>query len=210
MKILLLATFMFLNINLVAFDENIANNYFKNCNQILENTNFRSCYNYNYKGSTASYTHLYNEDIDSLNISQRPGFYEDTRIPQQYRVKTIDYYFTGFDQGHIQSDANNDYNYDILKETYALSNVVPMYFKTNRVSFLSVEKRERELTRQYKDIEVLTLINYNDNVIKGLNVPSEFVKIFFRSLDKNFLECYKIKNDNNEYILEEMKIECNF
>lgn len=210
MKILLLATFMFLNTNLVAFDENIANNYFKDCDQILENTNFRSCYNYNYKGSTASYTHLYNEDIDKTNISQRPGFYEDTRIPQQYRVKTIDYYFTGFDQGHIQSDANNDYNYDILKETYALSNVVPMYFKTNRVSFLSVEKRERELTRQYKDIEVLTLINYNDNVIKGLNVPSEFVKIFFRSLDKNFLECYKIKNDNNEYILEEMKIECNF
>ncbi len=210
MKILLLATFMFLNINLVAFDENIANNYFKDCDQILENTNFRSCYNYNYKGSTASYTHLYNEDIDKTNISQRPGFYEDTRIPQQYRVKTIDYYFTGFDQGHIQSDANNDYNYDILKETYALSNVVPMYFKTNRVSFLAVEKRERELTRQYKDIEVLTLINYNDNVIKGLNVPSEFIKIFFRSLDKNFLECYKIKNDNNEYILEEMKIECNF
>lgn len=203
------AIFIFLSTNLFAFDINSANEYFKNCNQILENTNFRSCYNYNYKGITASYTHLYSEDIDKSNISQRPGFYEDTRIPQRYRVKNIEYYYKGFDKGHVQSDANNDYNYDILKETYALSNAVPMYPKTNRRSFLYVEKRERELTRQYKDIEVLTLIYYNNMVIENLIIPSEFIKIFFRS-DIGFIECYKTKNDNNEYILEEMKIECNF
>ena len=188
-------------------DSIINEKYFNSCDQILENNTFRSCYDYNYKGVTASFAYYFGEDVDSINIAKRPNFYEDTRIPQQYRVKTIDYYYINMDKGHIQSDASNDYSESALEETYALTNSVPMYARTNRISYLYVEKRERELAKEFGLIKVLTVVEYTSQKINGMFIPKEFIKVFFNG---SFSECYKIKNDNNTYTLDQMKIECNY
>ena len=55
-------------------DSIINEKYFNSCDQILENNTFRSCYNYNYKGMTASFAYYFGEDVDSINIAKRPNF----------------------------------------------------------------------------------------------------------------------------------------
>ena len=201
---------MILFINTVVFangltESSIHQKYFKECDMYLNNNTFKSCYNFKAKGITASFAFIYGENVDTLNIKQRPNFYEDTRIPEQYRVKNIDYLYINMDKGHIQSDASNDYSEASLKETYALSNVVPMYPRTNRISYLHIEKRERELAKEFGTIKALTLVNYTTSKINDMFIPKDFIKVFFT---QGYSECYKIPNDNNSYKIEQMKISC--
>lgn len=180
-------------------------NYFKNCHKELDNGYFKTCYNYNYKSAVASYIELSGDNVNSLNIKIRDQFIEDLNLPVQYRTNTSNYTKTGFDRGHIQSDASNDYSIDSKNVTYLMSNVTLQYPITNRRSYLEVEKRERELATEYKYIKALTLITYTDTKINGITIPKDFTKIYWN--DK-FSECYNIKNDNTQYTLEQMKIDC--
>ena len=50
---------------------------------------------------------------------------------------------------------------------------------TNRKSYLEVEKRERELAVIHGKIKALTVINYTQESINTIRVPSEYIKIFF-------------------------------
>ncbi len=182
--------------------------YFKDCDktgQILDNKIFKSCYNYEYKSSTVSYIELNGSYVNFKNIKHRTRFYSDERIPKEYRTHSKDYTGSGFDRGHIQSDASNDYSEEVLHLTYVMSNISLQYPQTNRRSYLSVEKHERELSVKYKNIKALTLISYSDETVNGIRVPLEYKKIFWNS---EFIECYNIKNNNILYSLEEMKIDC--
>lgn len=181
------------------------NKYFQNCDKDLYNGYFRTCYNYQYKSTTASYIELSGDNVDKKNIKLRFDFIEDTNIPIQYRTKNLDYTNSGFDRGHIQSDASNDYSEESRNATYLMSNITMQYPQTNRRSYLAVEKRERELAVQYKNIKALTLIKYSEKSVKGIRIPEEYSKIYWND---NFKECYKIKNDNKIYTLEEMKTDC--
>ena len=195
-------------LNAGEFREPDVEKYFKDCDktgQVLNNKIFKSCYNYNYKSSTVSYIELNSSNIDYKNIKHRPTFYSDLNVLEEFRTNYNDYTGKGFDRGHIQSDASNDYSEEVLRLTYAMSNITLQYPQTNRRSYLSVEKHERELTIKYKNIKALTLISYSDETINGIRVPSDYTKIFWNS---EFMKCYIIKNNNIVYSLEEMKIDC--
>lgn len=207
MRIILLLIIFFNVINSNSKTPNFYEKYFDNCDIVLDNGNFKTCYSFKYKSATSSIINLNASDIDTNNISKRPNFYEDKNIPHFFRTNTNDYTNTGFDRGHIQSDASNDYNQHALNLTYVMSNIALQYPNTNRQSYFAVEKRERELTKINGVITVLTLIKYTDNKVNGINIPSNFIKIFFNN---NFLECYNIKNDNKKYTLDEMRVKCDF
>ena len=185
----------------------LVNKSFSNCNQIIENNVFKSCYNYELKSATASLIEIKAEQVNTKNIAKRPAFYEDKSIPELYRTKSEDWTNTEHDRGHIQSDASNDYTEDVLRLTYAMSNITMQKPITNRKSYLEVEKRERELAVIHGKIKALTIINYSQESINTIRVPSEYIKIFFDS-SYNTLECYKVKNDNQRYELNQLKIDC--
>lgn len=181
------------------------NKYFQNCDKNLDNRYFKTCYNYSYKSATASYIKLSGDNVDKKNIKLRFDFTEDTNIPIMYRTKDSDYTNSGFDRGHIQSDASNDYSEESRNATYFMTNITMQYPQTNRRSYLAVEKRERELAVQYKNIESLTIIEYSEKSVNGIRIPQDYTKIYWNG---NFKECYKIKNDNIVYTLDQMKIDC--
>lgn len=144
--------------------------YFKNCSKELNNSYFQTCYNYEFKSATASYIELSEDKVNSKNISQRHTFYEDLNIPEEYRGKTEDWTGSGKDRGHIQSDASNDYSEESKNATYIVSNITMQEPLTNRRSYLEVEKRERELAIEHKNIKVLTIISYSENSINGIRI----------------------------------------
>ena len=178
--------------------------YFKNCDQVLNNGVFKSCYNYSYKSTTASYIEL-TDRSNQTSIKERFAFYDDKNIPVQYRASSSDYTNRGRDRGHIQSDASNDYYKEVLYLTYAMSNITMQYPQTNRRSYLEVEKHERKLVHEYGNIRALTVIKYSNESINGIGIPLDYTKIFWND---NFIECYNIKNDNKIYTLEQMRINC--
>lgn len=187
---------------------NLVNEKFSNCSQTLDNGLFKSCYNYEYKSTTASLIDIQANQVNNKNISKRPAFYEDKTIPIQYRTNSEDWTNTVHDRGHIQSDASNDYSEEALHLTYVMSNITMQKPVTNRKSYLEVEKRERELAIIYGKIKALTIINYSTESINNIRVPSEYIKIFVDSKTNNFIECYIIKNDNKRYELYETKTDC--
>lgn len=202
--ILQIIIFSFLYINLNAQEIEVSN-YFKNCDKDLNNGYFRTCYNYTYKSATSSYAEIDGKLVNSLNINERSSFYEDKNIPEEYRAKDSDFLNSHFDKGHIQSDASNDYSEESKKATYVLSNITMQYPNTNRRSNLAIEKRERELATIYGKIKSLTLIEYSEQSVKGIRIPSSYAKILFNA---DFSECYYLKNDNIIYTLEQMKKDC--
>lgn len=190
---------------IMSADEIEVNKYFEKCDKPLDNGYFKTCYNYEYKSATASYIELSGANVNKGNIKKRFDFTEDLNIPEIFRTKDSDFLNSGCDRGHVQSDASNDYSEESRNATYLMSNITMQYPNTNRRSYLKVEKRERELAVQYKQIKALTLISYTDKTIKGIRIPFEYTKILW---NKNIRECYIIKNDNIIYSIDEMRIDC--
>lgn len=190
---------------IMSADEIEVNKYFEKCDKPLDNGYFKTCYNYEYKSATASYIELIGDNVDKKNIKLRFEFTQDKNIPEIFRTKDSDWTNSGFDRGHVQSDASNDYSEASRNATYLMSNITMQYPNTNRRSYFKVEKRERELAVHYKNIKALTLISYSDKSIRGIRIPLEYTKIFWNN---DFKECYIIKNDDKVYTLEDMKVDC--
>ena len=184
----------------------IYNKYFKGCNQILEDGIFESCYNFNLKSITASLSTIYGSDLLNKPVINNFIVNEDTRIPLQFRIKRIDYYYSGFIIGLIQAEKLHSYSKETLKLVNVLSNAVPMYSKT-RDSYEVLTDREIHLAKKYNFVKVLTAIEYSNETVRGMSIPSKIKKIIY---DDNigYLECYSIKNDNKIYNLEQMKVNC--
>lgn len=203
MKIFLTLILMLCSIN--ALELNNFNNY--KCDKVIDNSYFKTCYDYNLKSATASYTLLQGDKVNSLNIKERFDFYDDQNIPKEFRTFDHQYTNSGFDRGHIEGDASFDYSAESLKFTYALSNIVPQYPKTNRHSYLNVEKYQREKAQELQFLEVLTLIEYTDEKVNKMSIPKVFNVVLYNK-NIGFEECYSIKNDNIVYSLDEMKVNC--
>lgn len=188
-------------------NNNIVNTILENtkCDLYLDKEYYNSCYSYKNKGVIYSFT-LLDRDIVNKSIKERPSFKSDDTIPTKYKTKYSNYTNSGFDRGHIQSDASFDSDLKRLESTYLMSNITPQYPNTNRKSYLEVEKRERELVNEFNNINSFTYITYSEMKVKDfIIIPKSFYKIFYIN---DFQECYHIPNDNISYKLEEMLINC--
>ena len=183
------------------------------CDKILDNDGyFKTCYNYNLKGSIYGYSKLKGSNINKLNIDERDNFFPDLNLDIDVRTYTKDYTKSGFDRGHsIVNDASFDYSERSKKSTYVMSNIVPQYPNTNRKSYLSVENYERLIALKLDEVETLTINYYGENPKRigksGVAVPTGFAKIFWNN-DNNFQRCFYIPNDDVIYSLKDLEVSC--
>lgn len=186
---------------------------YESCNQILDNSGyFTTCYDYELKSAIKGYVKLDGNLVNELNIEKRPKFYDDLELPKEYRTKSSDYARSGFDQGHsVGSDASFDYSLKSQKATYVMSNVVPQYPNTNRLSYLNVENYERLVAKTFGESESL-VFNFFDRKPKRLGktqfaIPNGFAKIVWNEENK-FQRCFYIPNDDVAYELQDLEISC--
>lgn len=177
------------------------------CDKILENGYFSTCYSYKYKSAVFSHSILKEELVNSVNIQKRPNFYSDKNLPENVRVKPSDYDKTGFDRGHLQNDANFDYSEESLNSTYVMSNMTLQYPKTNRVSNKLLEVYTRDKLKEMKVIDNLIVIKYTDKKVNNIGVPLQY-EITLENKDKNYKECFILKNDNISYTVDELRVNC--
>ena len=190
------------------------------CDKVLHKTAFDICYFCKYKHPLAvAYTlkgDLVKKKISRKGLSFRP----DYNLPTKCRSYSKDYSGTGYDRGHLASNASFDYNRAIQKQTFLMSNIAPQKPQLNRKYWAKVEKFTRYLAVKYKQVEVVTGVCKNKGFIKNkVGIPAYWYKIIYIPKTNNYV-VFLAPNTNTgmskaklkEYraTLEKIKKVCNF
>jgi len=191
--------YLLLTVSLNAID---LSNYInkQNCDQIIDKQVYIICYSYKHKGAKYIAYTLYGSKVNKLNIKKRPKFYSEKTIPIKYRSKSNDYKNSGYDRGHIASDASFDYNKKVLSKVYSMANITPQTPNINRIVWKKAEKYGRYLSIKLGKINVFNAIIYTDNsktIGKNkISIPTAFFKIYYNN-EQNFKRCFYFKNNKN-------------
>jgi endonuclease G len=186
------------------------------CSQLLHKKYYEICYDYGAKGALfVAYT-LDGRVVNNPNITQRFSFYEEDTIPLRYRSDSDDYRGSGYDRGHMASDASFDYNQSALYSVYSMANIVPQNPDVNRYSWIDTEFLERDKAVEYGKVSVVIAIVYSDNPERigkdDIAVPSGFYKKIYNT-SKNYEACYFYENipyDIASDTLTQHQVACNY
>jgi len=156
-------------------------NILASCDKILYYPEQARCYNYTAKGSLFN-VYLIDKKVNDINLRKRMRFQPDPNIALDKQASLKCYKKSGKDLGHLYPDADADYDKEVLKTTYYLSNIVPQTPYVNRRLMASLEKLERGLA-QYKPTVVITGAHYYKNkYLKNdpncIKLPEYYYKIF--------------------------------
>ena len=170
------------------------------CDQIIEKNFLTICYDYNLKATKAvSYT-LRGDQVNELNIKERPRFKSEATISREYRAYYKDYTNSGYDRGHLAPDAAFDWSEESLNETYSLANIIPQARKVNRYTWTKAERYARFVAVQRDIVNVVNVVKYDSSPQRigshGIAVPSGYYKVLY-SDDQNYTKCLYYENDNN-------------
>ncbi|WP_373072075.1 DNA/RNA non-specific endonuclease [Sulfurimonas sp.] len=190
----------------------------KQCDQIIDKTYYEICYNYKAKGANYVYYVLDGSKVNKGNIKERPRFYDELKLPRNYRTKHSDYTRNQYkmDRGHLANDASFDWSEKSLKSTYSMANVIPQYKNINRYTWIKAEKLERLVATKLGKVSVLNSVIYsNSPKTIGRNkvaVPKAFWKMIFNK-EKNYERCFYYENiiglKTRGDKLKDHEVECN-
>jgi endonuclease G, mitochondrial len=82
--------------------------------------------------------HIASPDLITGNLARIDSFKPDPKISTGTAV-TVDYWYSGYDRGHLVPSADMRWNYDALAATYLYSNVSPQKPELNRESWAQLE-----------------------------------------------------------------------
>jgi len=171
----------------------------QNCDQIIDKQIYTICYSYKYKGAKyVAYT-LDGSKVNKLNIKKRPKFYSEKLIPLKYRGKSNDYKYSGYDRGHLASDASFDYDKKALSKVYTMANIIPQSPQVNRKLWLKAENLERYIAVKLGSVSVMNGVVYSSNPKRigknNIAVPIGFWKKIYND-SKKYQKCFYYKNSS--------------
>ena len=119
------------------------------------------------------------------------NFKQDARCPKP-RIKDADYRNTGYMRGHMCPAADRTQTKAMMKETFLMSNVVPMTTQLNCGAWANIESQTRKLAIKYDSVDVLvgTVFTGADSLyIAGgrVHVPSLFFRQVTRAKNDSLL-----------------------
>jgi len=187
------------------------------CNQIIDKEFFQICYDYSLKAARSIAYTLEGDLVNELNILDRPNFYEEPSLDEEYRAKYSDYTNSGFDRGHLAPDASFDWSEESLEATYSLANIIPQTPKVNRYTWSKVEQYARDKAVELGQIDVINVVKYDENQTQYIGEDRIGVSIGFYKilLNKNesYQECFYYENNDSSVTSEDNvsqhKVDCN-
>jgi len=163
-------------------------------------------FNNNAKGPSFVWYRLSKNTVNKKNIVKRHDFKEDVRLENRFRVTDDDYRKSGFDRGHLASDASFDYSDTALDDVYIYSNIVPQKHKLNAYVWGGFEKYARYITLKLKYAYVVNLVVYsNDTIGANVKVPKVMYKVIINNKNK-FLRIFKVKETDTKKGLKRYEI----
>lgn len=142
-------------------------------------------------------------DVDRSQFS----FKEDEQIPQHLRATLASYKGQGLDQGHMAPAADHRSHPEAMSDTFYLTNICPQCPQFNREYWSKLEKHVRDLTKEYRNVSVITgplylpyqegkrrFVKYQVIGQDDVAVPSHFFKVIV-------LEDEKGKREVRTYVM---------
>lgn len=125
--------------------------------------------------------HLVTRDVESGNVSRTNDFRADPLVKTGTAAKD-DYWYSGYDRGHLAPSADFRWSQTALSESYFYSNMSPQRPELNREGWAQLENKIRDWAVANEEILVVTGPVLHDSlpVIKGTNtvsVPQLYYKI---------------------------------
>lgn len=202
------------NSTLAITNKDFINN--QNCDQIIEKNFITICYDYTLKAPKAVTYTLRGDQVNALNIEERPYFKIERTIASEYRASYSDWTHSGWDRGHLAPDAAFDWSKESLEEVYTLANIIPQARKVNRYTWTKAERYARFVAVQRGIVNVINVVKYAKTPLRigshGISVPSGYYKVLY-SDDQNYTRCLYYENDNNittqDDRLTDHQIDCN-
>ncbi|KAI8622638.1 hypothetical protein BC830DRAFT_1088150 [Chytriomyces sp. MP71] len=96
------------------------------------------------------------EDPSSKPDRKHSTFKEDASIPQDFRVKPVDYINSGYDRGHLVPAADVVESQQAIDETFLMTNTSPQAPAFNRGIWASFERYVRGLVKSFDEVYVVT------------------------------------------------------
>jgi len=189
----------------------------KNCDQIIDKKVLSICYNYNAKSANYVYYKLDGKKVNTVNIKERPRFYDEKEIPRKYRSTYSDYTKNQYDmdRGHLAPHGSFDYDQKSLETTYSMANIIPQYKNINRHTWIKVERLERFIAKKIGTLNVMNGVVYDSKgKTIGRNkvaVPKAFWKMVWNR-DHNYMRCFYYENiiglDTKDDKLRDHEVDC--
>ncbi len=184
------------------------------CDFIIDKQYYEICYDYALKGARSVSYSLDADNVDKLNIEQRPSFYKESSISETYASSYSDYTGSGYDRGHLANDASFDWSDKSLYSVYSMANIVPQNPNVNRYSWIDTENLERAKAKEYGSVDIYIEVRYSDNPMQigenEISVPSGFYKSISNE-EYSYNECFFYENipyDISSDTLDSHKVNC--
>jgi len=159
-------------------------------------------YSNEYKGPSFVWYRLSKRNVNKNNIKKRMLFRPDYRLDKNIRAKTKDYYKSGYDKGHLASDASFDYSKKALKDVYIYSNVVPQKHSMNAYIWGNIERYARYVTLKLGYTYVVNIVLYGKEFIgNNISVPVVMYKVIMNNKNK-FLKIFKVRQEDTNRSLK--------
>jgi len=163
-------------------------------------------FNNEVKGPSFVWYRLSKNTINKKNIVKRYKFKTDSRLPKLFRVTGSDYKNSGYDRGHLASDASFDYSDAALNAVYVYSNIIPQKHKLNAYVWGGLEKYARYVTLKLKYTYIVNLVLYGkDKIGNNVGVPKVMYKIIINNKSK-FLRIFKVRQSDTKKGLKRYEI----
>ena len=157
---------------------------------IIHRQGYSLAYDARHRNPTWVYEHLTADKLKGDIDRSHFHFKEDEKIPSHLRATLADYKGHGLDQGHMAPAADHRASAETMDDTFYLTNMCPQCPQLNREYWSKVERNIRDLTKEYRNVYVITgplYLPYNEGKrrfvkyqVIGPNevaVPSHFFKV---------------------------------
>lgn len=115
-------------------------------------------------------------------------------------VHPSDYSKSGFDRGHLVPAGDMKLNYQMMSESFYMTNMSPQLSSFNRGIWNTIEDHVRDLVQEYGTAHVITAPVLEDGLLKtkkGISIPKWFYKIaYFPDIKK--AKAFLIQNQKHK------------
>jgi len=163
------------------------------CEQIIKHQYMAMCYSSEHRQSSWV-THLLTKESINGRQKRTNNFKRDLNVEDP--VGSRDYRGSGFDRGHLVPAADMKLNYDMMSESFFMTNMSPQRSAFNSGRWRSLESYVRKKVKSWGDAYVITapfLKGDFKRIWSGVSVPDFFYKIAYFP-EENVMIAYFMPN----------------
>lgn len=196
--------FFLLQLSLFSFAQTVSNPVIADgrSNKVIEHLGYTVSYNVDYKIPNWVFYELTDKEVDNVEVERNNKFVPDPDLPRKESAVTDDY--KGYREhklhrGHMAPARDMVWNYDVMCQSFYLSNICPQNGSLNSGDWNDLEDYVRDLAQKYHSVYVVCgPIVTDDSYRIGANrvvVPQAFYKVLLYKVNNKWVSVgYVMKN----------------